>query len=246
MRNGFLKAEQLFLKTAEANNDKSGSCAIVVIISGSKCYIANTGDSRVIMSSNKGKMVIQLSKDHKPNEVLEKTRILANGGSIYSQHKNIYRIAPGTLSVSRTFGDLQAKVPKYGGKENVVIANPDIVKFNIESFHDFLIIGSDGLFDKLRNQEIVKVAWDSKLCAKGITRHKMAGRIINSILESAIYNKSTDNITAIIICFEGLFGNECIQGKARLHKLPGSNRIKRVQSTHNKSNKMKLLDKSVF
>ena len=34
---------------------------------------------------------------------------------------------PGRLSVSRTFGDIEAKKPKHGGNPGVVIADPDIV-----------------------------------------------------------------------------------------------------------------------
>jgi len=33
---------------------------------------------------------------------------------------------PGRLSVSRTFGDIEGKIKKYGGKEGVLIAQPEI------------------------------------------------------------------------------------------------------------------------
>jgi hypothetical protein len=42
-----------------------------------------------------------------------------------------YRVLPGRLSVSRTFGDIEAKMEKYGGKEGVVIAKPEISQFTI-------------------------------------------------------------------------------------------------------------------
>lgn len=32
--------------------DRSGSCAITVLIVGDTCYVANVGDSRAVMSSN--------------------------------------------------------------------------------------------------------------------------------------------------------------------------------------------------
>ena len=52
--------------------DKSGSCALVCIYtSQSKAYIAHVGDSRAIMSEQNGKMVTQLTKDHKPAEKAE-------------------------------------------------------------------------------------------------------------------------------------------------------------------------------
>jgi len=37
-----------------------------------------------------------------------------------------FRVLPGRLSVSRTFGDIEAKLEKYGGKTGVVIAQPEI------------------------------------------------------------------------------------------------------------------------
>ena len=36
------------------------------------------------------------------------------------------RVLPGRLSVARTFGDIEAKLPKYGGNPDVVIATPEI------------------------------------------------------------------------------------------------------------------------
>jgi len=47
------------------------------------CYVANVGDSRAIMSCNRGTKVIDLSKDHKPSEESEKERIEKNGGRTY-------------------------------------------------------------------------------------------------------------------------------------------------------------------
>ena len=60
-----------------------------------------------------------------------------------------YRVFPGRLSVSRTFGDIEAKRRKYGGNPNVVVASPDIVSFKVEETYDFIVLGCDGIFDKL-------------------------------------------------------------------------------------------------
>ena len=48
-------------------NDKSGSCAVVALIVENICYIANVGDSRCLISMNKGKDIRVLTTDHKPN-----------------------------------------------------------------------------------------------------------------------------------------------------------------------------------
>ena len=58
IKNGFLYAEKDFLnnyalsKDNECIIDKSGSCAIILLIVDNKIYIANCGDSRAIMSIN--------------------------------------------------------------------------------------------------------------------------------------------------------------------------------------------------
>ena len=47
------------------------------------CYVANVGDSRAIISINKGKRIVPLSIDHKPNKRSEQRRIRKAGGRIY-------------------------------------------------------------------------------------------------------------------------------------------------------------------
>ncbi len=54
-----------------------------------------------------------------------------------------YRVLPGRLSVSRTFGDIEAKLEKFAGNPKVVIAEPEIKAFKISGKHDFIIIGSN-------------------------------------------------------------------------------------------------------
>ena len=63
--------------------DKSGSCALVMIIIESDCYIANLGDSRAILSENRSSNLYKLTKDHKPNDSSERERIENSGGNIY-------------------------------------------------------------------------------------------------------------------------------------------------------------------
>lgn len=90
IRNGFHEAERLFLEFAEKQGDeiggeidRSGSCAIVVLIMDDICYVANVGDSRAVMSAEQGRQVIVLSNDHKPTDEVEMKRIMENGGKIY-------------------------------------------------------------------------------------------------------------------------------------------------------------------
>lgn len=79
---------------------------------------------------------------------------------------------PGRLSVSRTFGDIEAKKPKYGGNPRVIVAEPDIKAFKIQPSYDFVLLAckfnsivrldiGDGVFDKLQNKDVVDIAWDA-------------------------------------------------------------------------------------
>ena len=99
-------------------------------------WIANTGDSRACMSSDSGAVYTSLTEDHKPSEEAERIRIAKAGGEVY-QNNNIMlggpggpvtqgpvRVIPGRLSVSRTFGDCQAKLERYGGNPKVIVVDP--------------------------------------------------------------------------------------------------------------------------
>lgn len=44
------------------------------------CYVANVGDSRAIISKDGGKICENLSRDHKPEDDYEYTRIIKAGG----------------------------------------------------------------------------------------------------------------------------------------------------------------------
>ena len=63
-----------------------------------------------------------------------------------------WRLLPGRLSVSRTFGDAEAKLPLFGGNPNVLIAKPDIIALKISPEFQCIVLGCDGIFDRLSNQ----------------------------------------------------------------------------------------------
>jgi protein phosphatase 2C family protein 2/3 len=70
------------------------------------------------------------------------------------------RVFPGRLSVSKTFGDIEAKRPKYGGNPNVIVCDPDIKSFQIQDNFDFILVGCDGIFERLSNREVIEVVWN--------------------------------------------------------------------------------------
>ncbi len=110
--------------------ERSGTCACVVIVVDEMVYVANVGDSRCLMSIDSGTQIAVLSRDHKPDDEQEKQRIQLAGGKIYRTQtfarpssqgdQDLYvqgplRVFPGRLSVARTFGDIEAKLSRFGG-----------------------------------------------------------------------------------------------------------------------------------
>ena len=226
-------------KTNELS-DKSGSCAIVVLIVQDICYIANVGDSRAVLSSEEGKKIYPLSLDHKPGEDSETQRIRDAGGEIYYrtatnqiitydkdkldkyQQFNLagpLRVLPGRLSVCRSFGDPEAKIAALNGNPGVVIHNPDIKSFQIKKEHDFIVLGCDGIYDKLSNNDSILAVWKAALDNKSHPSvrgkaqdvHKLCGMGVEYIIKNSLLRRSLDNVTVVIIAFSNfkhaLFGH---------------------------------------
>lgn len=114
-----------------------------------------------------------------------------------------HRVMPGRLSVSRTFGDIEAKKPSLGGNPNVVIAVPDIKEFKINDSHDFILLACDGIFDRMTNQECIDTVWRTVRKSTGSV-HKVVGECVEMILKTSVANRTIDNITAVIVSFKNL------------------------------------------
>lgn len=201
--------------------DRSGSCGVFCLNFEEKLVFGNIGDSRAIMSSHRGKKIIQVTQDHKPNFESESLRIRQNGGEVYrtnpkglnlsskemAEIKQPWRVNPGRLSVSRTFGDVLAKKKEFGGKAGVIIAEPDIFEYQITPDLDFLILACDGVFDRLENDDIINNIWNLVNTTTFYSIHEATEIMVNIIFEDAIRKMSYDNISIIFLAFEG-FINE--------------------------------------
>lgn len=99
---------------------------------------------------------VALGFNEEAQEYSERIVMLSNGleGII-----GPYRVMPGRLSVSRTFGDIEAKRPEFGGMAGVVVCDPDIFHLGVQEMEacDFIVLGSDGIFDKLSSEQIIDI-----------------------------------------------------------------------------------------
>ena len=195
--------------------DSSGSCGIMLMIKDKKCIIGNIGDSRLIIFRNG--IVSFKTIDHKPNSMIEKARIELSGGKIYQtptlfplyqNGKKIdipWRVLPGRLSVSRTFGDIQAKDERFGGNKMVIIALPDINEIELNEEYNLIIIGCDGIFDVLSNEELlecINIVLREKQMTENINDEdipQLCGDFASMIIKSALAKDSFDNLSCIVI-----------------------------------------------
>ena len=171
----FAKLNETFLN----RNVHSGSTCNTLIINKkiNKFYVANVGDSRAIICDKYGK-AHTISKDHKPTDKKERNRIIKSGGYVEYNRVN------GILAMSRAFGD--KNIAKY------ITAVPDIFEGLLQNIN-YIVQGSDGLYDVLTNQAICNFI-------NNLIKHKVSlNRIPKMLIRHAIdVKKSTDNVSVII------------------------------------------------
>lgn len=138
--------------------DRTGSTAVVCLLlrEEMRMLCANCGDSRAVLAVSKGTFrAVELSTDQKPQNPGERARIEAAGGKV-ELWGPCWRIDKG-LNVSRSLGDFAYKsnrsCPAY---EQKVIAVPEITEHVIDEDAQFVVMGSDGVFDVHTSEALVK------------------------------------------------------------------------------------------
>ena len=179
---------------------------------------ANVGDSRAILCTRDG-TVAQLTRDHKPNDTIERNRIEASGGSVDWCGMNdadghpiegtgVYRIN-GNLAVARAIGD-RAEKPCVSSE--VEISTYDI---SGDRTGDIILLASDGLWDVMENedvadfvrqklQEVVVKEPDTinegeSVALEAKQLRVQWKRIAELVVDEALQRGSTDNVSVVII-----------------------------------------------
>mmetsp|Transcript_22964 Transcript_22964/g.43879 ORF Transcript_22964/g.43879 Transcript_22964/m.43879 type:complete len:695 (+) Transcript_22964:39-2123(+) len=133
----------------------AGCTSVVAVIVGRILVVANAGDSRAVIC-RAGGLTEPLSFDHKPFQQREMTRINNSGGFV-----NQFGRVNGNLNLSRSIGDLKYKqVPGIPPSEQMITAEPDIISTTLMPGDEFIILGCDGIWDCLSNEDCVKYVRD--------------------------------------------------------------------------------------
>ncbi|MFP4212869.1 MAG: PP2C family serine/threonine-protein phosphatase [Desulfohalobiaceae bacterium] len=160
---------------------QSGTTAANFYLLGSRLWVANAGDSRVLVVSREG--VRQLSQEHRLDHPQELARIQAYAGQI--SYPYVLREGLG-LMPTRSLGD---SFFEPAG----VIATPDVHEEELQEEDLWLIAACDGLFDVLNNKEAAEIALG---CQEA---RQAADELAQEVL---IRRMGTDNLTIIVLALQ--------------------------------------------
>ena len=162
----------------------------------------NTNSNNRVISPNANINQNKISSYHTtPNNNTNKT-ITINNNIKSSSVVGPLRVSPGKLSVSRTIGDIAAKDPRYGGNPNVIISIPEIKYFDNSDKNDFILMFCDGVYEKLKNKDIIDCIWKEINKKNFPDVHNMIGYSIEKLVSKCLEQNSTDNLTVILICLK--------------------------------------------
>ena len=169
----------------------SGSTAVTVCIDGLKVTCANCGDSRAVMGVMGGP-AIPLSKDHGFDDCeAEIARIHDAGGHVFNVCGKPR--VNGVLNMTRAIGDLALRP--------FIICDPDVKIFYIGTENDVIVIGTDGLWDVMTNDQAVDIVRRviARCMYKGTNRNNICKIAARLLTKAALAKGSVDNITAVVI-----------------------------------------------
>eukprot|EP00831_Metopus_contortus_P010745 TRINITY_DN14204_c0_g1_i2.p1 TRINITY_DN14204_c0_g1~~TRINITY_DN14204_c0_g1_i2.p1 ORF type:complete len:202 (-),score=36.05 TRINITY_DN14204_c0_g1_i2:143-748(-) len=69
--------------------------------------------------------------------------------------------------------------------------------------HDYVVLGSDGIFDKLSNKDVIQCVLNTikePLLAKSV--HHECGLAVECIIKNSLLRKSFDNVTILMVAFK--------------------------------------------
>lgn len=127
--------------------------------------------------------MIELTKDHRPDDPSELARITGHGGSVVGG-----RVA-GKLAVSRSFGDYNFK------RSGALVVDPDVSVVNLNAESEFLVVACDGLFESFQANQIAEFV-------KQRLKNGFSGNLAEELGKEAIELGSKDNVSLALIYFE--------------------------------------------
>lgn len=174
-----------------------GSCCLVGVICNGLLYIANAGDSRVVLGraerGTREVTALQLSTEHNANIETVRNELWClhpNDSQIVVQKHKVWRVK-GIIQVSRSIGDAYLKKSEFNREplqpkfrlpepfhKPILNPEPEILVRKLQPGDRFLIFASDGLWEHLSNQEAVDIV-------QNFPRNGIAKMLVKAALREA-------------------------------------------------------------
>jgi protein phosphatase 2C family protein 2/3 len=192
LQDAFLATDRAILQDPRYGDEPSGCTATTAVVSETKIYAANAGDSRTVLGV-RGRAK-PLSFDHKPQNEAEKARIQAAGGFVDFGRVN------GNLALSRAIGDFEFKrSADLSPEQQIVTSFPDVNVHEISDDDEFLVLACDGIWDCQSSQAVIEFV------RRGVAAHQELHRICENMMDNCLAHSSDtggvgcDNMTIIVV-----------------------------------------------
>lgn len=220
---GFKDTEEEFKRRSQIKFERGswsscsvGACAVMALVIEKKLYVASCGDCRAIMAYREpdGSLSVeQITFDHSANEEREQRRLRVLYPDDYDivceiGQNNYY--VKGRLQPTRSIGDTYMKVkdvnraPMPRGlrihgnfRRPYITAVPDVFQVDLKDRKpEFVVLGSDGLFGELKNEEIVRLVGQFR--ERGVENVSLALR--EAVLEriAGIYGTTSADLENVL------------------------------------------------
>ncbi|XP_076941614.1 putative protein phosphatase 2C 38 [Bidens hawaiensis] len=203
IRKSFLKTEDEFISLVRDQGRSGpqlalvGTCCLVGVICNGLIYIANGGDSRVVLGrvEKNGRRIsaVQLSEEHNVTHEhirAELRSLHPEDPNIVVKKHNVWRVK-GLIQVSRSIGDAYLKSPEFNREpllrkfrvskpfsKQILSPQPSVSIHEINPQDEFLIFASDGLWEHISNEEAVNIV-------HSYPRNGIAKRLVKAALQVA-------------------------------------------------------------
>uniref|UniRef100_A0ACD6A2N8 Uncharacterized protein n=1 Tax=Avena sativa TaxID=4498 RepID=A0ACD6A2N8_AVESA len=171
IRSAYLATDSEFL----GQGVRGGSCAATALVKDGDLYVANLGDCTAAA----------LTSDHTAARGDERARIESSGGYVSCGNNGVWRVQD-CLAVSRAFGDASLK--------RWVISEPEITRLPLTAGCEFLVLASDGLWNKVSNQEAVDA-----VSRTNAGRGNSSADCCKDLVDMARSRGSRDDITVMVV-----------------------------------------------
>ncbi|KAJ0974081.1 hypothetical protein J5N97_016046 [Dioscorea zingiberensis] len=138
-------------------------------------------------------LVKELTEDHHPSRDDERNRVEAAGGYV-QEWAGVSRVN-GQLAVTRAIGDMPFK--RYG-----VISKPEVTDWHAITKNDsYLVVASDGIFEKMTTQEVCDLLWDMEISVNMNSEFFPAIKqtLADFIVKTAFERGTMDIMTTIVV-----------------------------------------------